>query len=419
MSEALYYPYTRVQSSESLKAMVLYFDKIHVISPNEASIGSFSDSDFNVLFSNGLLNFISPSELLRQYDRVLTKSVIDDLTDHSFLRLASARRGHPWELFSEKVPSSLADHLLRKYFVDIPNFYAAEKATHFVREGPHEEIAENGLRELIEARHARYSEEASRARNKDAEYREYRRVTLPFEVGESLMINHAICASSRFALTPITDSDVHHEFLMLKLSRMQHHPLLKSILKDYGYIKDIKNDLTAQNIISETVPALTGASMQDVLEFRDENKDSLEAFRVQMGKLATEIQTNFWDSDFQKEIIDVVDSKVKPSIEDLKASAETTKEKLARIFKRGAEISPLPIIGSIAPGCIPELALAASAGVLALGEYLEYAKRERVKRRNGFTYLLNMQNRFSLEKSNLKKGSRTMPTKKSRAHSST
>ena len=105
MSEALYYPYTRIQSSDSLKAMVLYFDKIHIISPNEASIGSFSNSDFDLLFSNGLLNYISPSELIKQYDRVLTKSVIGDLTDHSFLKLAHARRGHPWELFSEKVPS--------------------------------------------------------------------------------------------------------------------------------------------------------------------------------------------------------------------------------------------------------------------------------------------------------------------------
>ena len=284
---------------------------------------------------------------------------------------------------------------MRKYFVDIPNFFAAEKATHFVREGPHKEIAENSLRELTEARHAKYSERASIARNRDAEYREYRHVTLPFEVGESLMINHAICASSRFALTPITDSEVHHEFLMLKLSRTKHNPLLASILKDYGYIKDIKTDLTAQNIISETVPVLTGASIQEVLEFRDENKDSLKAFRVQMGKLAAEIQTNFWDSDFQKKIIDVVDSKVKPSIEDIKASAESTKEKLARIFKRGAEIAPLPIVASIAPGCIPELALALGAGVLALGEYLEYEKRRRIMRRNGFAYLLNMQNRFS------------------------
>jgi hypothetical protein len=191
MSEALYYPYTRVQSSDSLKAMVLYFDKIHVISPKEASIGTFDDSDFSVLSSNGLIDYISPSELLRQYDRVVTRSVIDDLTDYGFLKLSHAERRSAWEIFSEKVPSSLADHLLRKYFVDIPNFYAGEKASHFVREGPHEEIAESSLHELMEVRHAQYNKRDSSAVNRDIGYHEYRRVTLPFEVGESLMINHA------------------------------------------------------------------------------------------------------------------------------------------------------------------------------------------------------------------------------------
>jgi hypothetical protein len=171
------------------------------------------------------------------------------------------------------------------------------------------------------------------------------------------------------------------------------------ILKDYGYIKDIKTDLTAVNILSESVPCLTGASIQDILEFRDENKDSLRAFRVQLGKLSSEIQANFWDADFQKQVINMVDSEVKPSIEDLRASTESAKEKLAKMFKRGAEISPLPIVASLAPGCVPELALIASAGIFALSEYLEYNKRKRLKQRNGFAYLFNVQRALSRESS--------------------
>jgi hypothetical protein len=396
MSEALYYPYTRIQSSESLKAMVLYFDKIHIISPNEASIGSFQDdAGFSELSSNGLIEYVSPSELLRQYDRVMTKSVIDDLTDHGFLRLSHNARGGTWQIFSEKVPSSLADHLLRKYFVDVPNFYAGEKASHFVREGPHEEISESSLRELIEARHEQYTKRDSSAANRDKEYHEYRHVTLPFEVGESLMINHAICASSHFALTPITDSEMHNDFLIYKLSKASNSPILKRILKDYRYIKNIKTDLTAVTILSETVPSLTGASVHDILEFRDENKDSMQAFRILMGQLSSEIQANFWDPDFQKQMIDMIDDKVKPAIEDLKVSTESAKKSLARMFKKGAAISPLPITASLLPGCAPEIALAASAGIFALDAYLDYTKRSRLKKRNGFAYLFNVQRALS------------------------
>jgi hypothetical protein len=289
----------------------------------------------------------------------------------------------------------LADHLLRKYFVDIPNFYEGEKASHFVREGPHEHISESSLRELIEVRHAQYSEREEIGRARDRHYREFRSVNLPFEVGESLMINHAICASSSLNLTPVADNEVHHEFFMFKLSTMGQNSLLKKILKDYHYIKNVKIDLTAIDIINETVPTLRGASVDDVLEFKDENKNALNTFRVEMGKIATSIQSNFWDSNFKKEIIDAVDAKVKPSLEDLKMSVESTKEKLARILSKGAKISPLPIVASLAPGCIPELAILASAGVVALSEYLEYSKKTRLKNRNGFAYLFNMTKKFN------------------------
>jgi hypothetical protein len=405
MPEALYYPYTRVKSEESLKAMILYFDKIYVISPNEASAGFDENSDFDILQSNGLIDSISPSELIQQYDRLLTKSVLGDLTDHSFLQLSSIARyktsQKQWEIYSEKVPSSLADRLLRKYFVDIPNFYSGEQIAHFMREGPHREIEGTNLRELIKARHEIYAERTAHAEKLDNEYREFRHVTLPFEVGESLMINHAICAASRYALTPITDSEVHHRFLMLKLTggrlrNGEQNPLLASILKDYGYIKDIKTDLTAQSIIKETVPTLTNATVEELLEFRDENKESLRVFQVELGKLSSEIQTNFWDEEFKKQIIDIIDSKIKPSIEDLKCSVESTKEKLARIFKRGVEISPLPIFAYVVPGCDPQLALAISAGLIGLSEYLEYSKQSNVRKKNGFTYLFNLQNEFAI-----------------------
>jgi hypothetical protein len=370
--------------------MILYFDRIYVISPNEASMDA-TNPDLDTLLSEGIIKAISPSRLLSEYDRLLTQSVVGDLADPDFLKLASSVRGHSWEIYSEKVPSSLADGLLRKYFVDIPNFYAADYPTHNLREGPYGIVDEERMRELIEQRHRFYEERRYDAEHREREYREFRHVRLPFEVGESLMINHAICASSCQALTPITDSDLHHNFLLYKLTRANGSPFLKNVLKDYGYIKDIKTDLTALTVISETVPILTGAPISDVLEFRDENKEALEAFRIEMGKLSAEIQSNFWDDEFQKEVIDAIDSKVKPSIADLKASTESSKEKLARIFKRGAEISSLPVFASIAVGCPPELAFALSGGVAALGGYLEYVKQKRQDRRNGFAYLFNMQ----------------------------
>jgi hypothetical protein len=285
------------------------------------------------------------------------------------------------------VPSGVADASFRKYLVNIPNFYQGQSAKHELREGP--------FASSIHGHHEFYEEIREVSERRDRQYRDYRQVTMPFPVGESIMINHALCASDCFKLIPITDDSIHHDFLMFKFGRMQNSKLLKRILKDYRFIKDVKNDLTAVNIISETIPALNGASLSDLLEFRDENKDCLERFRIEMAKLATEIETNFWDTDFHKKIVDAVDSKVKPSIQNLKDSVESTKARLARIFKKGVTIAPLPVVASVAPGCIPELALVASAGIFALDEYLENQKRKKTRRKNGFAYLFNTQKRFA------------------------
>jgi hypothetical protein len=377
--------------------MILYFDKIHLISPTETSLGHLGnqESEISNLVSEGVVELISPSELLQEYDSLMTNSIINDMSDQDFLNLAEQSRGRPWEIYSEKVPSNLADFLLRKYFVDVPNFFAGKPTMPSLREGPYYHPQEGGMRELIRRRHQTYEEIKERGEHRYDEYHEFRRVTLPFEVGESIMINHALCAADHFTLTPITDDPIHHDFLLFKYRKMQNTPLLRRLLRDYRFIKDTKTNLTAVNIISETVPVLAGADIADVLEFRDQNKGALETFRVEMAKLATEIKVNFWDDDFYKEVVDITDSIVKPSIQNLKASAESTKEKFTRILSKGAKISSLPIIVSVIPGSNPELALVAGAGVFALDEYLERQKRKREKQKNGFVYLFEAQKRFS------------------------
>jgi len=340
-----------------------------------------------ILEEERLVKYISPSELLRKYDNSMTKSVIDDLTNPSFLKLCQ-QQGLPrlWKVYAEKVPSALADASFRKYLVNIPNFYDGQFLVHAFREtGPYER-----------REHSLYERMAERSTERTHRYGEIRMVELPFEVGESLMINHALCACDEFSLTPITDHKFHNDALMFKFRRMQDTRLVKKLLVDYDFIKDMKTDLTSIEVISDTVPMLYRANMTDVLEFRDENKDALERFRVEMRKIVTEVEENCWDEDFRKRIIEIVDSNVNPSIQNIKDSVESIKDKFLRILKKGAEISPLPIFASLVPGCNPTIALVASAGVVALDEYLEASKKSQKRRKNSFAYLFEAQKRFSV-----------------------
>jgi hypothetical protein len=101
-----------------------------------------------------------------------------------------------------------------------------------------------------------------------------------------------------------------------------------------------------------------------------------------------------WDDDFYRKIVDIVDGNVKPAIQDLKDSTESFKEKMLRILKKGASISPLPLALSTIPGCDPKIALLASSGVVALDEYLESTKKASKRRKNWCAYLFEAQKKF-------------------------
>ena len=208
------------------------------------------------------------------------------------------------------------------------------------------------------------------------------------------MVNHALCACDMLGLTPLTDESIHHEILQFKFNRMRISSVVKKILEDYRFIQNIKTDLAAIDVIRDTLPALTKAEMSDVLEFREANKDSLVRFRTEMGKLAAQIEGDFWDDDFRQKIIDVVDLSVKPSIQAVRDSVVSVKDRFVRILRKGAQMSPVPIVATVAPGCIPAIALAVSVGIVALDEYLESLGDAQERRKNGISYLFEAQRRF-------------------------
>lgn len=354
-ASALYYPYTTISSLDSLKAMVLYFDKIHTINPAQASIGDTKPihREIDVLEQKQIVRYISPSTLLKDYDETITKAMLGDLADSGFLRLCrDTDLPRYFEIYAEKIPRYWISRMFSKRFGISGAFHQSER------------------------------------------FRKLGTVMLPFRVGESLMINHALSACDKFSLTPITDHSAHHDFLAYKFRKLQNSTLVRRILSDYGFTKDMKIDLTSVEVISETVPMLSHASMTDVLEFRDENKDALERFKIEMGRVVTEVEGNFWDETFRRKIIDIVDRNVKPAIKEIEDSVESVREKFLRVLRTGAAISPVPIIAHVTPGLDPTIALIASAGIIALEEYLESSIRKREIRKNGFAYLFEAQKKF-------------------------
>jgi len=362
MSEALYYPYTSVLSLEGLKAMALYFEKIYIINPFHARIGDSNrpnNAEMSILEDRGVVKYIPPAELLYTYESTIAEAIKEDLADPRFRSICRSAESKYWVIYESKIPRKLRS-TMEKQSMKIHKEFHLPKKTEL-----------HGERSML----------------------------LPIDLGESIMINHALCATDKFSLTPITDDNLHHELLTLKL-RASRSKFPKKLLVDYGFVKDIKIDLAAFDVLSESVPMLYRASMIDILEFRDKNKEALNRFKTEMGRVITDVENNFWDEDFYKRVIDMIDTKVRPSLQDLRDSVETTKERFARIIKRGAALAPLPIVATLLPGCDPMLAILASAGALVVEEYLESAKKERRIHKNSMAFLFDAQKRFSgLQKS--------------------
>jgi len=206
--------------------------------------------------------------------------------------------------------------------------------------------------------------------------------------GEAILLNQAIFGSREVKATPFTDFRIHHDILKFKMSRGNKDPHLKEILRDYGYTKNARIDLTAVNVINEVIPSLENVTVDDVLHFRDSHRDSLEGFRTEMGRLATEIETNYWDDDFYQKVRDRVDDEIKPKIKDLKNSTESFKDKLLRGANSAVQVAPLALVSTIFPAAPEWVGITAGASLGTLKNVLEYDKSERSKKKNGLIFLL-------------------------------
>lgn len=413
---ALYYPYASIRNLETLKKLMLYFDEIHIINPwmafseqsrNRKTGGDISEKidnferELNPLHDQGILKFVDPAKIVDKYDSLITHSVIQDLSDENFVDLCRDHSRENWELCAVKLPHR-SDTKFRNLLVNLsslvettsPSYPTSERRIEEipyirerVREGPYP-YSEEKMREL----HSRHVELDERKLRRLRRYNEYRMVSLPFSVGESIMISHAICTSYEYNLTPFTDEIIHHEILKTRYNRVSNNQFLKKILTNYDYIKDTKIDLAATNIINETLPSFENISFQSVLDFRNDHKEDLNRFRIYLGSLTSRIESNMWDNDFEANIRDMVDQEIKPSIQYIKDDFQALKEEgLVNIFKKGAKIVPVPLVATVFVGMPIWFSLILSAGIVTLGEYLDYWEKKRSRMRNGVGYLFALQ----------------------------
>jgi hypothetical protein len=79
-----------------------------------------------------------------------------------------------------------------------------------------------------------------------------------------------------------------------------------------------KRDIIAQTIMRDTLPPIRVNQAEDILYLRDELKDELEAFRAEVGRLATLVGTSPGDAAFEKDIESTLSQYVYPTLAQLR-----------------------------------------------------------------------------------------------------
>jgi hypothetical protein len=345
--EAMYYPYASIHNKETLKLSLLYFDKIHILSPEHYySIGGKpeeldrgneiyeglneeyilkpplevhmetkhatdrpksyqelirkqieerrsrlisksqdeSNSDEELKSDKVIISAIDPSEIYIKHYSEFLDSIKEDLNDEKFKKLALGKK---WFLFYEKTSP----------FLDI----FENKITY-----------ERGRDDFL---------------------------LVDGDLAESILLNHAIFASMDKKLTPFTDELEHSRLLNHKMQR--NYAQLKDRLKECGFIDDVKEHLLSKKVLEVHFSGVQGVNFSDILDFRDDNKNELKSFRIEMGRISTSISSKPWTPEFDSEVAQIIKSEIEPKVQDLENQSSEFKDNM--LVKYGKKAIPVAI----------------------------------------------------------------------------
>jgi hypothetical protein len=220
-----YYPYGSFSDQQSpiLRAAALYFDRLFILDPEKASAGTVGAepilNDLALLKKEGILSPVAPETVLGELSGEISKAIQDDLKDESFLQLCrSAGQTGRWMIALSKLPDDRKlDEAVRRFLVDQAEKAGSREEWYSTTpEGGRGVWGESGDRTSVNVPNVPvYNEVALTA----AGHQAYRYAEFPLELGESIMINHALFASLVLKrATPITDNVFHDKVQNTRLS---------------------------------------------------------------------------------------------------------------------------------------------------------------------------------------------------------
>ncbi len=406
MNSIHYYPYASFTDNQLplLKATALYFDKLHILDPFQASwksIGAINaKEEVSFLKEKKILLPIHPAEVLHKYEAEIASSIRADMKDSEFLKICEDYgKAKSWTLALAKVPKAIRDDSqyqpLDQSMRNLMGDFSREMST---AAGQYQE----NYFEYAET-HTSYNESYDGYGDEYGNV-EYRFADYPLALGESIMINHALFAGLLHAeATPITDDPFHKRVLEHKIKRSAQTPLVREVIEDRFRSPQLKKDFFAQYLLTDReikIPALSAEiPIDEIYNYRDKHKESLAQIRRKMGQFTRDIKDLPLTNDFEKDV-DAAMANLDKELEELEKQRNSwLKDKKVKIglssagIASGAAATTLSVILSATPLApigilIAGLGLVGSAVIPGLEKYIDLKTGKRDTLDNGLHYLL-------------------------------
>jgi hypothetical protein len=410
-----YYPYAFFSDNQlpMLKAAALYFDEIYLLDPSRASMqggiidmragkksGFFSrirnklvGADSNQHFEGDaakelteairilekeekILKRIRPEEILHKYEKDIAEAIRSDMNDPKFVLECRSSDIKKWKLALAKVPKDIRndpryksiDEAMGKVMGDIPKSLQQGGYLEGYFEGYDEQTYIEGEAGQIEYRFGEY----------------------PIELGESIMINHALFGGLLYKeATPLTDEYFHNRILNLKIERANSMPQIRQILDNIERTRQVKKNQLALTTLRDIDLAIIPPELpfQKIIEYRHDHEKELENTRQELGNLARTIKETPWSKEFADKLeTEIIPNKLYPNLakgkESQKSWLSKHKKEIVQIGSTAAAIG-ITITAGVPvdiPSLITSSATIATSGMDMIGKGDQ----------NGFHYLMNI-----------------------------
>jgi hypothetical protein len=390
MFEAMYYPYTSIKNEQTLKRCLFYLDKIYFLIPYESLISSnrsdlvdYENESFGSTLFEGvsediirnvfrtMIKPIDPQDIFFKHSDNFINSIKEDLSDKNFKEFCNEKEY--WMLYNGKVPK-----ILEIYFKDRVQEKQKENTKLKL-------VYKNGKIEFVDS------------------FEYFLKVDRDF--GESVLLNYVIYSCMYTKISPLTDEIEHNRALNYKINR--NYEKYKNLLYEAGYIEDLKQQLLIKKVFEKHFFVIENVEMEDIINYREDHKNELKKFTVEMGKISNQIKSKPFDLEFESEISQIINDKIDPSIEELNTSMQDFKDEMVKKYMK--KIAPIALTFAISAFSAGWEVGALSASVVSLiqsvthkdgtelvGTLLDHWHQNRRYERNSLHYLINAEKEFNI-----------------------